>query len=677
MSPEQAKGRPVDRRADVWAFGCVLFEMLTGRLLYGADSVAETLARIIEREPDLSALPAATPPAVRALLERTLERDPRQRLRDMGEARITLAHPFSTAVPAAGLPPVARRNTVVVLVLAAAAVAAAATAWIAGAGTTAAPPVERRLTLSTPNGLMPLVASISPDARTLLIVAGNKLWLQNLDSFDATEVPGGDGARAPFWFDDGASFGFQARGQLWKMPRSGGAAISVGRVPDSTSAGGVVPLGDGRLIYTSGGTGLLQVPASGGDATPLFPLDPAKEFDIHSLTLLPDGQTLLYVLHPVGGSWSLETFNLADSSRRSLFTPTEDAIVSQPVYSRTGHVLFERGSGVWALPYSVADRQATGPPFLIAPNARQPSVAADGTLVMTPGAQSLSNLGLAWIDRSSRVVRLAIPPRDFVVDPRVSPDGRFAVASRGVREASDLWIFDLERGSERRLTFEAGDDRLGTWSPDGRFIVYQCGQTICSRRADGVGGRVELVDAPAAGPALSPDGKLLVFSRPVQPGNTDIFVVAVGGLSAKATAAPRVLVSAPRIQGEPQISPDGKFVAYSSAEGNMHTVYVAQFPDGQGTWQVPVAGISRTPRWSPTGDRLYIIEELGDILELPVDRSRLFELGAVSARISGNAVPMGGYDRSPDGTQFLTSVTQSSAPAGRLLLVENWRPQSR
>jgi eukaryotic-like serine/threonine-protein kinase len=677
MSPEQAKGKAVDRRADIWAFGCVLFEMLTGRTLYAADTVGETLARVIERAPDLSALPATTPPAVRALIARTLERDPKQRLRDIGEARITLADPFDAVAPTADSTPGKRRSTIVLLMLAAAALAATATAWILRASDTTTPPAERRLALTTPNGLPPLAASISPDGSTILTVAGNKLWVQKLDSFDAAEVPGSEGARGPFWSADGTSFGFQARGQLWRIPRDGGAAVSIGRVPDSSSSGGVAWLRDGRLIYTSGGTGLLQIPARGGDATPLFTLDPAKELDVHSLTVLPDGQTLLYVLHPVSGHWTIETFNLADASRRTVYTPSEDPVVNQPVYSRTGHVLFEQRTGIWALPFSLRDRQPAGAPFLTVANARQPSIAADGTLVMTSGAVLGVEAGLAWMDRSSRVVRTVVQPRGELTNPRLSPDGRLAVATRGARNAADLWIVDLERGSERRLTFEAGPDTNGTWSPDGQFIVYECGRAICSRRADGVGTRVELLDAPAAAPALSRDGRLLAFTRQVSPGDTDIFVVSIGGLSAKVAAAPRVLISAPRLQGMPEISPDGAYIAYASSENGMHTVFVAQFPDGQGKWQVPVAGITAFPRWSAKGDRLYVRDEMEDILELPVDRTRLFEIGAATARVSGSAAGMNGYDRSADGTQFLVPIAPDGGPAGKLLVVQNWRPDSR
>jgi hypothetical protein len=260
MSPEQAKGKAADRRTDIWAFGCVLFEMLTARTLFAADSVTETLARVIEREPDLSALPVTTPPAVRMLIARSLQRDPKQRLRDIGEARITLEHPLAPVSQGEPRAPAVRHRTLAFLILATAVVAVIATAWVMRATDTATAPAQRRFALATPNDAPPLLTSISPDATAILVIAADKLWLQKLESFTATEVPGSEGAHAPFWSPDSASFGFHARGQLWRVTRDGGTPVSIGRVSEFTQftfAGGAAWLPDGRVVYTTGGTGLL------------------------------------------------------------------------------------------------------------------------------------------------------------------------------------------------------------------------------------------------------------------------------------------------------------------------------------------------------------------------------------------------------------------------------------
>ena len=678
MSPEQAKGKAVDRRADIWAFGCVLFEMLTGRALFAADTVTETLAQVIEREPDLSPLPPGTPLTVRTLLARCLDRDPRQRLRDIGEARIALAHPFTAMTAPHTRASGSSLRMVAVLVLAVAAVAAAVTAWVIGATGRTPAPAERRFVLAAPGDVAPAGASISPDGGVILVTAAGKLWLQRLDSFAAIEVPGSEDARAAFWSPDGTAFGFEARGQLWRVSRDGGAPVRIGTVPEFGISSAVAWLRDGRLVFTTGASELRQMRITGGEATPLFSLDTAKELDIHDVSALPDGESLLYVLHPPTGPWTIELFSLTDSSRRTIYTAAGSPTLFSPVYSSTGHIVFERQAGVWALPLSLRDRQATGEPSLVLADARLPTMAADGTLVMLAGGFE-PDAGLALIDRASKVVRTIAEPRGTLVDPRLSPDGRSAVATRGAGADSELWIYDLERGSERRLTFESGADALPTWSPDGQSIVYRCDRAICARRADGTGARIELLEGPASGPSVSPDGRLLAFVREVGPGDADIFVVELGpgGLGQKVTSQPRLLVSAPSLQSAPQISPDGRYVAYTSREASRMSTYVAQFPSGNGKWEVPISGTNIFPRWSRDGKRLLVMDDRARIVEFPVDRTRGFELAPPLPPIPSRASYGGGYDPSADGTQFLVPVISNNASeAGRLLVVQHWRPSA-
>jgi dipeptidyl aminopeptidase/acylaminoacyl peptidase len=342
-------------------------------------------------------------------------------------------------------------------------------------------------------------------------------------------------------------------------------------------------------------------------------------------------------------------------------------------------VLFEQRSGVWALPVSLRERRATGEPFLVASGARQPTIALNGTLVMPASVDTGTDTGLALIDRAGHRVRTVVEPRGSRIRfPRVSPDGRFAVVAVAGPQGNDLWIYGLEKRSERRLTFDATVDMWPGWSSDGQQIVYQCGQTICAIRADGAGSPVALLDAPASEPALSPDRKLLTFVREVKPGDFDIFGVDLGdgGFSRPVTAPPRVLVSAPRTQRAPAVSPDGQYLAYSSAEAGPAQAYISQL-SGPGKWQVPLA-YAPFVRWSVKGDRVYVLDELERIVEFPIDRTRRFDIGAPTARIPGTTALRSGWDRTANPAEFLVPVGPASAlTVSRLLVVENWRPEPR
>jgi Tol biopolymer transport system component len=306
----------------------------------------------------------------------------------------------------------------------------------------------------------------------------------------------------------------------------------------------------------------------------------------------------------------------------------------------------------------------------------------NGTLVMPASVVAGADSGLALIDRAGKTLRTVVEPRGSRIrGPRVSPDGRLAVAeTRGPQGDSDLWIYGLETRSERRLTFDTTADESPVWTSDGQHIVYQCGQTICAIRADGTGSRVALLDPPAMQPAVSPDRKLLVFVREVKPGDTDIFGVDLGdgGFSRPVTAPTRVLVSAPRAQRVPEISQDGRYLAYASAEGGAFQVFISQFSGGPAKWQVPL-GYAFFPRWSTKGNRVYVTDELDEnIVEFPIDRTRSFEIGPPTARIPGTTALRAGWDRTADPTKFLVPIGPASAlTASRLLVVENWRPEPR
>jgi dipeptidyl aminopeptidase/acylaminoacyl peptidase len=590
MSPEQARGRSVDKRSDVWAFGVVLYEMLTRRRLFGGDTVSDVIAAVLTREPDLTTLPASTPASVRHLLRRCLERDPRLRLRDMGEARIALTTADAEAI--GPLRPTARKGKATRLLWPATVIAAAAlagaVAWMS------APRTEvplRRFTLSTPNQTRVVAAAISPDGKTVVFASDEKAWIQHLDELTPREVPGSTGVRAVFWSPDSAFIGFQARGQLWRVPAGGGTPIAICAVEvDFSRAGGAAWLANDHIVFATGGSGLYEVPSGGGTPKVVVPTDAATEADFHEPSPLPDGRGVLFVKHPIKGSYTIEAF---DGSKRHVVM--EGSGSSQPVYA-SGHLLYFRDTGVWAAPFSLSSLAVSGDPFLVVAGASVQAGAADGTLAAVP-ASIATDLQLTWLDRKGQVQgtlgRVGIPIRE----PRLSPDGRH-VAGTVFDSGGDIWILDVQKGTERRLTFEPEPDTAPAWSPDGQFIVYQCGTAICSRRADGTGARITLVDGPVQDPIVSPKGGYLLFTRESGPTLWDLWLVELGaaGVSARPAAEPRAFVRGHRIQRSASVSPDERHVAYISNEGGGYDVFVTRFPSGDGKWQVSEGEAGYHPR---------------------------------------------------------------------------------
>jgi eukaryotic-like serine/threonine-protein kinase len=678
MAPEQARGKPVDKRADIWAFGCVLYELLTGRVAFAGETITDSLAAIMTRDLDLDALPTGTPPAVRRLLARCLERDPKQRLRDIGEARIALDPvPLAAHYPpeyVAASPP--RWRTW--LWLGATLAAVAATGFFAWQARAPEDPPLRRFMIPTPGDASPQAAAIAPAGDAIAFIAGERLWLQRLDEFIPVEVPSSAGANAVFWSPDGASVGFQARGQLWKMAVAGGAPLPIGRVPQEfTAAGGAAWLDDGRIVFTTGGTGLLQIPAEGGTATPLLDIDPDTEADFHNVSALPGGRGLLFVQHPVGTQeFRIDLYVPSDGSRRVVHERTPG--LGRPIYSPTGHLLFEQAGGIWMVPFSLDRLELSGSPSLLMADARAPSVSRDGTLVMLPGNRGGADARLTWVDRSGTRGATLGQTNLAVAHPRISPDGRFVAATVGVGDSADIWVVDIERGTDRRLTFESGRDALPSWTPDSRHVVYHCGTSVCARRADGTGARVELVDnALAISPAVvSPDAKWLVFVRETRPAVPDLWVTELpaGGPTTPVTATPRPLIRGERLQRNPEISPDGRFIAYVSSEEGVFAIYVSRFPEGDGKWEVS-RGFGAWPRWGPRGDGLYFSDGLGRIARMDVDLRSTFQPGAIAVRIPAGGTFAQGFDVSADEQRFLIPLSPGEqGRAGSLLVVQNWRP---
>jgi Tol biopolymer transport system component len=321
----------------------------------------------------------------------------------------------------------------------------------------------------------------------------------------------------------------------------------------------------------------------------------------------------------------------------------------------------------------------SGEPFLVAAAASRPSISSDGTLMTVPEGSS-SEQQLTWFDRSSKAVGTVGRDGVNVRSPRLSPNGHQVVATV-LGANTDLFVFDIDKGTDRRLTFEPGPDTNGTWSANGQHIIYQCGQAICARAADGSGGRIVLLPGPAELPEVSSDSKYLVFVRNQPKTSSDLLFVPLGpsGFAAPIAEAPKPLVAAERVQSRHAISPDGKFVAYESNESGTAEIYVTRFPSGEGKWQVSRGGAG--PKWSRAGDRIFYIAA-DRLMEVAVDRVPTPTAAVPKSLIFGPAIGarilIVGFEPDSDSTRFLIPrAAQIDAEAGSVLFVEHWVKEHR
>src|SRR5262245_8107628 len=496
MAPEQAKGRAVDKRADIWAYGVVLFEMLAGGRLFKADSVAETIGLVTTRDPDWNRLPATTPPRVRELLARCLNRDPRTRLRDIGEARVLLG---GSLEPVAPTPP-ARRSLARRVML---------TAVVAGlVGVTGLTVWQLKPAASIPFRQFELPARfetlgfISPDGSRLAFVSEGRLSVQRLDEVESkviAQVPNSSGV--VFWSPDGRSIGLLGGGVIRTIQSDGGALFEVCKVPSTSQVMGAGWRHDGTIVIAIWHDGLYSVPATGGVPKLFVPLKAQEEVDFHGISVLPDDR--LIVVDDLVGDTPAYRLEMIDAGlgggRRTLLT---DPTITEAQYSTTGHLLFSRfgpNEGLWALPFSEGALNPAGA-RLIAGGARAFGSARDGTLVYSLPNPSANRQELVWVTRSGTVTPVPGTPlrTGDLCCPELSPDGNRALAAATIDDVRNLVVRDLGNGIDTRLTFQQGDDdRIGTgnfgaaWFPAGDRVLYTArgidGERIVERPANGTG----------------------------------------------------------------------------------------------------------------------------------------------------------------------------------------------
>ncbi len=625
MAPEQAKGRPVDKRADVWSFGVVLYEMLTGTRAFPGEDVSDTLATVLKFEPDWTRLPADTPPAIHRLLKRCLVKDPKLRLRECGSALVDIhealseADPSQSGAPSMVVTPAAipRRSMLPVLAAAAAltAVVAVATWAVARNQATPDPQPTRRFTITLPpSDVLPAslgsLLAISPDGRTLVYRArrgttSTQLFRRPLDQFEGVAIAGTEGGYDPFFSFDGQWLGFNAEGSLKKVALVGGPPLTVAAVDSFRGANWG---SDGRIVFgiQAPGGRLMQAGASGGDATELFKIDGSRQAWYPQV--LPGGKAVLFTLtESTPDTGELHLLEVDTGAHRTIL-PNAAAGRVLP----TGHLVFVRSGALWAVPFDLGRLEAVGTPVPVVEGVRvegggavQYAVADDGSLAYIPGTAA-SNVGrrLMFVGRDGTSETLTVPARDYL-DLALSPDQTRVAVQIADGANADVWVAEIARGTLTRVTSDAGFDGSPLWSPDGKAVVYASSRDqqwmLHRKAADGTGeadvlatfakgvGRVRLY-------SWSRDGTTLVVEV-----DSDIGVVPTGG---KGQWKPLIRTSA--FEGQPAVSPDGRWVAYQSNESGSGEVYLQRFP-ALGDRRAISTGGGHMPTWSRDGSELFYL----------------------------------------------------------------------
>jgi Tol biopolymer transport system component len=689
MSPEQSRGLAVDKRTDVWAFGCVLFEMLSGRRAFEGKTISDTVAHILEREPDWGWLPVDTPPHIRSLIERCLRKDSRKRLHDIADALIQIDGD-ATPVESTG----SRRAITyrVGWILAATfALAAGAAALFTHRTDSAAPTELVELSIAPPpgsifSGLSPEFA-ISPDGRQVAFVASSKagpsLWIRSLGSVVVRELPGTQGARNPFWRPDSQSVGYFAADKLQAVRLDGGSPILI--CAAFPTGGPLPPSGtwndDDVIVFGPIGNVLHRVSAKGGESTALTTTTRPTEFHYWP-SFLPDGTHLLYVAH-TGATAELRVGSL--TSDTALIGPAE----SHATFA-AGHLFFVRGGNLMAQAFEVETRQLRGKPLDlnvqtgVAPAYRGMfSIASSGRVVYLP---PLAPYQLTWIDRQGRPTATVGDPGWFI-NLDLSPDGKRVAASGGpplapgARLNIDIWVIDLSTGHATRLTDDPGGEFDPTWSPDGSRIAFTSNRPhvdlfgpfgLFMRASDGTGKDVELVKGTALGWGISnPDWSrqnVLVYNKGAGIGlGADIWTLPMSG-----TRTPTPFLATRFNERSGTISPDGRMIAYDSDVSGRSEVYVRPFPRGEPALPVSRDG-GRFPRWGGDSSEIFFLSPDSSMMVARVDSNTGAPTSDPVRLFTAQLQPGNGnhlYAVDQDGQRFLIPIAPAPEP---LRVVLDWR----
>ena len=718
MSPEQAKGKEVDKRTDVWAFGVVLYEMLTGRSVFAADDVSQTLARVLEREPDFSTLPQNLHPKIVDMLDRCMEKDVKNRYGSISDARVdiqeVLADPSGVFVQQVATVELKVKQklmllwasiTVILIII------AGLTVW-------QLKPIPKlqvmRFDYDLPDsqqfpsfslGTMPI--AVSPDGRQFAFSTTEGIYLRSVEQWDARLLVGPEeSARTPFFSPDGKWIGYISRAdnKLKKISVNGGAPSVL---CDTAGAGtGARWYKDKTIIFGTVGDGIMRVSDSGGTPETLIRTEPDVLFFPQ---LLPDGKNLLFTtggdLEPEG-SQKVSVLSLESGDVKELLTG------KAAQYLPTGHLIYRSETNLYAIAFDIKKLETMGGSFSVVEDALDCIVSESGVLVYIPGiASPYTDVGkrtLVLVDREGHEEQLSFPPDSYAF-PSISPDGARIALVIGTRQNSSIWILDLERSTKTRLTSDESEDLFPLWTPDGKHIVFFSFQEretgIYWKAAIGTGEAELLVPAPdrlMMPSSWSSDGKTLVLDRLLNPGGfssikgwaligtmlvvpnpqfslTSDFQKDIVLLSMEGNKELKPLLKDKFFEFNAQVSPDGTRIAYASNETGQDNVYVRPYPEVNSDKRIVSTSGGYDPRWSVDSSELFY--RSGDaIMGIPVEPGKIFKAGKPQLLFQGNYFSFWSsqWDFHPDGRFLMIKLPDliedesSAAGPSKINIVLNW-----
>jgi Tol biopolymer transport system component len=703
MAPEQARGKTVDRKADVWAFGCVLYEMLTGKRAFEGEDVSDTLASVLRSEPDWVALPADVPPPIVSLIKRSLEKDRRRRIGDVAVALFVLTESHAPSAVRATAGNVLGRYAIA-LVAAAVIVAAAVGGWWLSARSVPTEPKQvTRFVVPLRGdeqftGFGGNLIALSPDGKRLAYFANNRLNLHEFDSLESVPVRGTESAltnmpaltQSPFFSPDGQWIGFLHDGQIKRISIQGGAHVPISPAPNATAFAWE---DDGTILFAARGS-IWRVPEAGG--TPEVLVD-GLDGGVQSLQLLPGKRAILFTRFPPG------TISGSEIVVQSLDTRERHIVSSGGIGARylpTGHLVYYDAGTLLAVPFDPRALAVTGAPVPVAEavasssvpgravSAAHVAISRTGTLAYVPldsvdtGARTL-----VWVDRAGREELLGVPDRPYVY-PRLSTDeSRIALTIGG--QQRDIWIWDFGLKNLRLFTGGPAQHRYAIWTPDGKHILFgsnrgdEAGTWRQAADGSGVPERVAVFPIKRFGnfvpTTISPDGSSVVVTATGAGagGGADLWLLKFTG---DVQAAP--LLATTDTERNAEISPDGRWMAYESVVGGQTSIWVRPFPDvNGGRWQVSPDGGSQ-PLWARSGKELFFRDLSGALMSVSIEGQLPHAIGPPAKILEGahvHSIPTYAgrlYDVSKDGQRFLMLKQsgpreQTGAPRG-VTVVQNW-----